>query len=68
MSIYTTNELLSPKILQRPIKWGLARSRRKSAATLMNYMRSQKTEIMPLTLQPLRPTRLQAILDNITAG
>ena len=68
MSVWTLNKPPPLRILQRPIKWGLARSRRKSAASLMNYMRIQKTEIVSLTLQPLRSNRLQEILDNISAG
>jgi hypothetical protein len=69
MSVYSIPPILyPPKILQRPAKWGLSRGRRQSAANLMNALRINQTEIVSMTIQPLRRTRRQEIWDGISAG
>ncbi len=50
-----------PKILQLPIRWGMAHGRRQSAANLMNALRINRTEIV---LPKLRARRLPRYIVN----
>jgi len=69
MSVYSVPPILyPPKILQQPVKWGMSRGRRQSAANLMNALRINRTEIVGTVVWSLRKTRRQEIWDNISAG
>ena len=54
MSQYSINPYQLPKLLIKRPRWGLSRSKRKSAAALHNALRMKRTEIAPTSLKPFR--------------
>jgi hypothetical protein len=57
MTAYTLKEPPPERLLIRRPRWSMSGTRRTSAANLLNVMRISRTEIVQITLRPLRHAR-----------